>query len=75
MHKPYNSLYITLPSTLEWQNSALCGVREHRQLNNSIYYIKASGIPNGNKLIKTIRYPHLLKTVSLDNAMREVSLA
>ena len=24
-----------------------------------IYYIKVSGIPSGNKLIKTIRYPHM----------------
>ena len=24
-----------------------------------IYYTKVSGIPNGNKLIKTIRYPHM----------------
>ena len=23
------------------------------------YYIKASGIPSGNNLIKTIRYPHM----------------
>ena len=23
------------------------------------YYIKVSGIPSGNKLIKTIRYPHM----------------
>ena len=27
--------------------------------NIFIYYIKVSGIPNGNKLIKTIRYPHM----------------
>ena len=25
----------------------------------SIYYVKVSGIPSGNKLIKTIRYPHM----------------
>ena len=25
----------------------------------SIYYIKVSGTTNGNKLIKTIRYPHM----------------
>ena len=24
-----------------------------------IYYIKVSGIASGNKLIKTIRYPHM----------------
>ena len=27
--------------------------------NNIIYYIKVSGIPSGNKFIKTIRYPHM----------------
>ena len=26
---------------------------------NYIYYIKVSGIASGNKLIKTIRYPHM----------------
>ena len=26
---------------------------------NSFYYIKVSGIASGNKLIKTIRYPHM----------------
>ena len=26
---------------------------------NPIYYMKVSGIQNGNKLIKTIRYPHM----------------
>ena len=26
---------------------------------NAIYYIKVSGIPSGNKLIKTIRYLHM----------------
>ena len=30
-----------------------------RNLNTDIYYIKVSGIPSGNKLIKTIRYPHM----------------
>ena len=25
----------------------------------TFYYIKASGISSGNKLIKTIRYPHM----------------
>ena len=25
----------------------------------TIYYIKVSGIASGNKLIKTIRYPHM----------------
>ena len=30
-------------------------------LITSIYYIKASGIPSGNKLIKMIRYPHMWK--------------
>ena len=27
--------------------------------NNCFYYIKVSGIASGNKLIKTIRYPHM----------------
>ena len=27
--------------------------------NNNIYYIKVSGIVSGNKLIKTIQYPHM----------------
>ena len=27
--------------------------------NKSYYYIKVSGIASGNKLIKTIRYPHM----------------
>ena len=26
---------------------------------NAFYYIKVSGIASGNKLIKTIRYPHM----------------
>ena len=26
---------------------------------NVLYYIKVSGIASGNKLIKTIRYPHM----------------
>ena len=26
---------------------------------NAIYYIKVNGIPNDNKLIKAIRYPHM----------------
>ena len=25
----------------------------------SNYYVKVSGIPSGNKFIKTIRYPHM----------------
>ena len=25
----------------------------------TIYYVKVSGIPSGNRLIKTIRYPHM----------------
>ena len=28
-------------------------------LKKSFYYIKVSGIASGNKLIKTIRYPHV----------------
>ena len=28
-------------------------------LSKSHYYIKVSGIASGNKLIKTIRYPHM----------------
>ena len=27
----------------------------------SIYIIKVSGIPSGNKLTKTIQYPHMLR--------------
>ena len=32
-------------------------------LKIGIYYIKVSGIPNGNKLIKTIRYPHMWRYI------------
>ena len=28
-------------------------------VNSSFYYIKVNGIPSANKLIKTIRYPHM----------------
>ena len=28
-------------------------------LHNTLYYIKVSGIASGNKLIKTIQYPHM----------------
>ena len=31
----------------------------YMELNILIYYIKVSGIPSGNKLIKTIQYPHM----------------
>ena len=30
--------------------------------NYIFYYIKVSGIPSGNKLIKTIRYPHMRRS-------------
>ena len=33
--------------------------------NNIVYYIKVSGIASGNKLIKTIRYPHISSHVKI----------
>ena len=46
----------TLPP-LFWVGSVEIG--RHNFEHNAIYYIKVSGIASGNKLIKTIRYPHM----------------
>ena len=39
------------------QNKPNAGLTD--QLHKDIYYIKVSGIASGNKLVKTIRYPHI----------------
>ena len=53
-----------LPYTISnnWLSLAVVNA-EVQYISNSIkiscYYIKVSGIPSGNKFIKTIRYPHM----------------
>ena len=41
------------------EHSKIKFISTRRHVISSIYYIKVSGILSGNKLIKTIRYPHM----------------
>ena len=46
-------------------NDCLIVLRVSSRKGKSFYYIKVSGIPSGNKLIKTIRYPTREDMISL----------
>ena len=52
---------LEFPSKLASRPIMFCGkkVANYNAKTLTIYYIKVSGIPSGNKLIKTIRYPHM----------------
>ena len=61
------SQVLYLPSYVFHQRHRSFTARKlYPSLEKFVYYIKVSGIPSGNKLIKTIRYPHMWGTFNIN---------
>ena len=77
---PLNSSMIWLPinlqclviSTESFHLNLSC--LHHNKWNRYFYYVKVGGILSGNKLIKTIRYPHMWRYWPLISLISSLSL-